>query len=158
MKLKVNLILTALILTLIFYSCGKETQSSTQGGGLFKIRYTITPQLDFGYVNNYNNIFQTFNNIQGLTGLNIMWVGGQQSSPLSTIETIELSTTKGQNISTNTFLTNSINRICHTVKIEGIINGKVFQTFSKEYGTTGTGLNAVNCKDQGQTAVNFIIP
>ena len=142
----------------MFYGCGKETQSSTQGGGLFKIRYTITPPLDFGYVGNMNNIFQTFNNIQGFTGLNLRWVGGQQSSPLSTIETIELSTTKGQNISTNTFLTNSINRICHNVKIEGIINGKVFQTFSKEYGTTGTGLNAVNCKDQGQTAVNFIIP
>ena len=40
MKLKVNLILTSLILTLMFYGCGKETQSSTQGGGLFKIRYT----------------------------------------------------------------------------------------------------------------------
>lgn len=160
MKLKVNLILTALILTLIFYSCGKETQSSTQGGGLFKIRYTITPSLQIGLGAGGigSNGFTSLCNIQGLSGLTLMWYGSSASMPFSTMETNEFSVTKGQNVGIGGIaIANQIDYQCRTLKIEAIINGKVFNTIVKEMGYSNSK-PLTKCKDFDQNSVNFIIP
>jgi hypothetical protein len=147
----------SIVLTVLIFSCGKETQSSTQGGGLFKIRYTITPPLQIGGTSISDNSFQTICPTPGFAGINIVWHGNTASTSLASIETNEYSVTKGQNITSGTALGNQMNPICHTVKIEGLINGKVFQTFTKDLGFSSLS-PMVKCKDFDQNSVNFIIP
>ena len=149
---------TAILLAVLVFSCGKETQATTQGGGMFKIRYTITPALQ-----NEGTPFQSMFTAQclspGFESMSVFWYGHLVTKPLSTIETYEYSVTKGQNISIPGIgCYNGLNLICRTVKIEGIINGKVFQTLTKELGMLST-TPAVYCKDQETSSgFNFIIP
>jgi len=41
-------IIIALFFSLLFYSCGKETQNTTQGGGKFVVTAKISPPLQSG--------------------------------------------------------------------------------------------------------------
>ncbi len=149
---------TAILLAVLVFSCGKETQTTTQGGGLFKIRYTITPALENGGTFLNSSRFNAPCLSPGFEVMLVQWYGYTASKALSTIETNEYSVTKGQNISIPGITCyNELNLICRTVKIEGIINGKVFQTLTKELGMLSTS-PAVYCKDQTSPGFNFIIP
>ena len=84
---------TAILLAVLVFSCGKETQTTTQGGGKFIIKATFTPPLQFGkIVSAYNST-----RIWGL-GFDIMWDGISKQYDLSELTTDELSVTSGQNI------------------------------------------------------------
>lgn len=158
---KITPIITALAFVISIISYGKETQSSTQGGGLFKIRYTITPSLQNGLGGTggtRQNIFTSMCNIQGLSGLNTMWYGGSASAPFSTMETNEFSVTKGQNLGFGAIqILNDIDYQCRTLKIEAIINGKVFNAVIKELGYSSFN-PLIKCKDFDQNSVNFVVP
>ncbi len=157
----IKAITSSIILTVLIFSCGKETQSSTQGGGLFKVRYTITPPLQNGLggtTGTSQNAFTSMCNIQGLSGLTLMWYGNSANLPFSTMETNEFSVTKGQNVGIAAIqILNQIDYQCRTLKIEGIINGKVFNTITKEMGYSSSK-PLIKCKDFDQNSVNFIMP
>ncbi len=143
------LIIASLTLTLII-SCGKENQTSTNGGGVFKVRVTIDPPLQPGLNSGaYNSI-----------GISVStttksWTGIQQTKQLSTIETDEISVTKGQNIqfTISSFL-NNYDRICRTIKYEAIQNGKVNETHIASLGIDNSGMI---CADGLMINKNFII-
>jgi hypothetical protein len=157
----IQLTVMTFFLQIIMLSCGKETQSSTQGGGLFKIRYTITPPLQYGFggtTGTSQNAFTSVCNIQGLSGLTLMWYGNSANLPFSTMETNEFSVTKGQNVGIAAIqILNQIDYQCRTLKIEAIINGKVFNTITKEMGYSSSK-PLIKCKDFDQNGVNFIMP
>ena len=144
-----------LLLTLVagIFSCGKETQSSTQGGGTFKLRVTITPALQSGEdLQNFGT-----NQFMFAFGSSIYnWIGITASAPLSGYETDEVSVTKGQNISCTLGLNSSYDLVCRTVQIDAVLNGKVIKTVSKNMGQNGNMLTY--CKDGISSTVNFIIP
>lgn len=155
MKKLCTIFTTTLLLTALVVSCGKETQSSTQGGGLFKVRVTITPPLQAGLnsnsIGNYFSIGST--TVTGGT----TWLGNSQTLPLSTWESQEYSVTKGQNFGWSIQLNNSYDVQCRQVKIEGLTDNKVFKTYNLELGVQS--LNPiVQCKDVGIGIINFIIP
>lgn len=98
---------------LLLSSCGKETQNTTQGGGVFKVRVTIDPPLQSGAPTTGST-----NSIALLVSSSgKVWSGGQQTGPLSTLETDEISVTSGQNVQffISTF-SNMFDRICRTIK------------------------------------------
>jgi hypothetical protein len=134
-------------------SCGKETQNTTQGGGVFKVRVTIDPPLQSGTAPNGGSNAILFN----ITGVaTYTWYGNQRTNALSTIETDELSVTTGQNISIwlQSF-SNTYDFMCRTVKIEALQNGKVNEThiFSLGFNNDYTKL----CGDGASVSKNFII-
>jgi hypothetical protein len=144
----------ALVCTMIMFSCGKETQSSTQGGGTCKIRITITPEIPtksrFGssdYVNSFSSLTPV---------VLLQWIGSQ-GYPLSTIESPEFSVTKGQNITCGSTSISNYDGICRSVKIECLLNNKSINAFTKELGIKDLGQSTM-CKDAANSAVNFIIP
>lgn len=148
-----------LCLTILIFACGKETQSSTQGGGNFKIRYTIIPALQNGLnsVQASNQFHSLCNSSPSLTGLSLHWWGSNSNNPFSTIETNEFAVTKGQNVTIQAItLINSYDYQCRSVKIEAFINGKLFNTVTREMGYSSA--NGVKCLDFDQNSVNYIIP
>lgn len=152
----IKAIASSFLLTVLIFSCGKETQNSTQGGGKFKIRYTISPALSFG--TSSGNFFNTIATTQGFSGLNLRWFGNSSSSDLTTIETVEYSVTKGQNISIG-HVVNNDDKVCRSLKIEGLINGNVFFSTTKLLGISGgTPAQPTKCADTDNNSVNFIIP
>lgn len=154
MKPLLKITLVTLSLLILIAACGKETQTTTQGGGTFKIRLTVSPSLQTGNVGSAANSFQVISQTPSLPALSYMWNG---KTTLSAIETNEVSVTKGQNVTIAFVLGNQLNPVCHTVKIEGLINGKVIQTFTKEAGYSNLNPPTV-CKDFYNNSVNFIIP
>ena len=140
-----------LLTTLILGSCGKETQSTTQGGGVFKVRVTIDPPLQPGATTTGGI---NFISIAGPSSIK-SWIGAQQTSPLSTIETDEISVTSGQNVqfSISNF-SNQFDFNCRTVKYEAIQNGKI-----NEVHTVSLGYNGISsvCVDGFIVSKNFIM-
>lgn len=144
----------ALVCTMILFSCGKETQSSTQGGGICKIRYTITPSLSGK--SKLNGIEQAHSFTSVTPIVLIQWVG-TITTTLSSIESPEFSVTKGQNVTIGSTSINSYDNTCRSVKIECIVNNKTVNSFIKELGyLSNTPLTP--CKDNSNSSVNFIIP
>lgn len=156
----IKAIVSSIILTILIFSCGKETQSSTQGGGLFKLRYTITPALQNGKnpTGDGNSFLSFCNSSPSLAGLTLSWIGFTSNNPCSTLETNEFAVTKGQNVTIQSItIGNSYDDQCRTLKIEAFINGKVFNTVVKEMGYYRTN-TLIKCKDVDQNSVNYIIP
>ena len=147
----------SLALTILVFSCGKETQATTQGGGLFKYRVTITPPLQFGKTGQFNtksnNVFITVPSL----GTGYQWNGDQMTSNYSTYESQEFSVTKGQNILFQVGIVNTYDLICRNVKIEALINGNVFKTVTQEKGYSSDS-PLIKCKDFDAPTLNFIIP
>jgi hypothetical protein len=154
MKKRFTIFTTTLLLTALIVSCGKETQSSTQGGGMFKVRVTITPPLNNGGAIGNSNTFAV------LLPENYQWNGYLQSSSLSSWQSQEISVTKGQNVQTNLAINTYFDLKCRQVKFEGILNGNVIKTIDLELGQTSIS-PPVNCKDQvtgTYLSINSIIP
>jgi hypothetical protein len=145
-----RLSIIALTLQLSILSCGKETQNTTQGGGVFKITAKISPPLQIGVVNGGMNAFSL-----GINGSTAQWIGNSASSNLSEITTDELSVTSGQNITSIIYLSNAYDQVCRTVTLEGIQNGKVIKTYNLELGIKDAA-KALYCKDGYQITKNFI--
>ena len=143
----------ALVCTIIMFSCGKETQSTTQGGGVCKIKITISPEIPM--TSKFNNTDYT-NSFQSSCGFLLQWTGSSGFA-LSTIETPEFSVTKGQNVSCSGTSIANYDEICRTVKIECFVNNKSVGLFTKELGIKSF-IPAIYCKDVGNSTVNFIIP
>ena len=155
MKKTLYLLFTATVFTALLLGCGKETQSSTQGGGLFKVRVTITPPLQSGSTNgglNLNQILISSNFFY------YQWVGTNSSTNLSVYESQEYSVTKGQNLPVSVSLLNQYDYICRQVTIEGLTDNKVFKTVTLELGIKSTTPTILYCKDSQNPQVNFIIP
>jgi hypothetical protein len=143
----------SIVLTVLIFSCGKETQSSTQGGGMCKIRFTISPAIPSTYkipgsAYSFPTNFQSF-----ISGQSLYWAGAQGT--LSTIETSEFSVTTGQNIPIQTKVECSDN-ICRSIFIECIVNNKSVNSYTKEVGFSS--YPSVMCKDGLNPSLNFIIP
>lgn len=153
----IKAIAASIILTLLVFSCGKETQSSTQGGGLFKYRVTINPSIPNNpAIAGQGNILWIYTNLPELGIYN--WVTSSSNpkpEPLTNYESPEISVTKGQNVSiTGIILTNSGDLGCIQTKIEGIQNGKIIKSVILNLGYS----NATSqCKDFNNTKINFII-
>jgi hypothetical protein len=143
----------ALIIVISIMSCGKETQSSTQGGGLFKVRIEINPPLQKGVNQIYTNAFTCNGPLAQIK----QWNGSVANSDFDNYESQEVSVTKGQNISIIIGLNSSFDYKCRSVKIYGIINGNIFNTLTKEMGFSSTNPNLL-CTDESGQAINFIIP
>jgi hypothetical protein len=149
---KISIILIGIAFSILLLgSCGKETQSTTQGGGVFKVRVTIDPPLQPGvsspFLSNSVNIIMA-GNIRG-------WNGGLQTVPLSTLETDEISVTSGQNV--QLFITdfsNIVDRNCRTVKYEAIQNGKINEVHIVSLGYNGS---SSLCADGVSVSKNFIM-
>jgi hypothetical protein len=144
----------ALVCTTAFFSCGKETQTSTQGGGICKIKFTITPEIPtktkFGLVD-YANSFSS------ITPVVVLQWNGLSGFPLATIESPEFSVTKGQNITCGSTTITNYDGICRSIKIECILNNKSIKAFTKELGYMDISKGTM-CKDATNSGVNFIIP
>lgn len=145
MKKTLYLLFTATVFTALLLGCGKETQSSTQGGGLFKLKVTFTPPLQ-GPVG-------SFQINAPAPSINYVWTG---SPDLSVYESQEYSVTKGQNISVG-FYDNLVVLVCRQVKVEGLLDNKVFKSTTLELGRKSIN-PIINCKDGTNQQVNFIIP
>lgn len=157
MKKLFTIFTATLLLTALVVSCGKETQSSTQGGGICKIRYTITPPLQPGIrLGIYYNSFAPYS-------LNTGWLGTTQTQPLSTTETQEFSVTKGQNVGVGASLQNLYDLVCRQVKVDFLIDNSVKKTVILEmgyskYDTSDPNNPVLYCKDGVQASLNFIVP
>jgi hypothetical protein len=155
MKKTLYLLFTATVFTALLLGCGKETQSSTQGGGIFKLRVNINPPLQYGssgVSGSQYNLFQIISPA-GTT----LWMGNSQSVDLSSWESPEISVTKGQNLPVTVGLNDLKDLKCHQVKIDGLIDNKVIKSVVLELGQTS--LNPiVQCKDVNNTNINFIVP
>ncbi|MBM3399752.1 MAG: hypothetical protein FJY15_04205 [Bacteroidetes bacterium] len=153
MKKLFSIIATTLLLTALIVSCGKETQSSTQGGGICKIRTTITPPLQTGETGLGQSNFFYASTPVGI----ISWNGVGQTSALASIESQEFSVTKGQNVTF--YITDFINFydfVCRQVKVEFLIDNKVKKTeILLEFGFTSVNMS---CKDGYMKTLNFIVP
>jgi hypothetical protein len=149
-----------IILQIFMFSCGKETQNTTKGGGLFKVKYTFTPALQNGTTSNggSNTFLSVCNSSPALTGLSLQWHGNSALNPCSSLETNEFSVTNGQNVSIGGLgVSNLFDLQCRTVKIEAMINGKVFNTVVREFGYSKIN-PLTKCADFDNNSVNFIIP
>jgi hypothetical protein len=138
----------ALTLQAFILSCGKETQNTTQGGGVFKIKAKISPALQFGQNGTGVNAFSL-----GINGSTAQWIGNSASSNLSEITTDELSVTSGQNITSIIYLNNGYDQVCRTVTLEGIQNGKIVKLYTLNMGSSKT---TVVCPDNTTATKNFI--
>jgi hypothetical protein len=143
----------SIVLTVLIFSCGKETQSSTQGGGTFNLRLTISPPLQFGKnaSSASNTLFMQATNIQK------QWSGNSASQSLSQIISDDISVTSGQNVFCIIQIMNQYDYVCRTVIAEGIQNGKVIKTYNLELGIKDAAA-ASYCIDGFQNTKNFIIP
>lgn len=146
----------ALVCTIIFFSCGKETQSTTQGGGICKIKITISPEIPITSKFNGVESQNSFISFWPLPATTLQW-SGASGYALSTIESPEFSVTKGQNVSSSGTSISNYDGICRTVNIECFVNNKSVGLFTKELGIKSTSPYSL-CKDQGNSTVNFIIP
>jgi hypothetical protein len=154
MKKLVTIFTVTFILTALLISCDKETPSS-QGGGVFKVKVSITPPLTGGTNANFGfNYFQL-----GSVGGSLMFHGStyNESNTLSNWEGQEVSVTKGQNIPVMIGLNSLYDLKCRKVLLEGFLDGKLLKSVSLELGQT-SAVPIVNCKDQQTTTINFIIP
>jgi hypothetical protein len=159
----------ATLFTIFLFGCGKETQSSTQGGGLFKYKVTITPSLDTGMGSvTFGGLFYprlTYNtvNIQVPALMSSYgWSSQIEPKPFSVYENPnEFSVTKGQNIAVNVNIVNQKNPGCIQIRLDGYIDGKIFKTFNAQGGyqtfTYPTGVFCPN-SNNGSQQFNFIIP
>jgi len=112
---------TAILLAVLVFSCGKETQSTTQGGGKLKLVLTSTPTITNGEIF-IPNIFNP---------------GAGQGSYLDIkkngkVETDEFSVTSGQNFAVTVI--GGTTTGCTTLKLEAFVNGKLIQTISHTAG------------------------
>ena len=157
MKKRFTIFTTTLLLTALIVSCGKETQSSTQGGGICKIRYTITPPLQPGIrLGAYYNGFSPYSP-------NPSWNGFTQTQALSITETQGFSVTKGQNVTVSAQLSNLFDLVCRQVKVEVLIDNNIKKTVILEMGYTKFDTMDPNnpvlyCKDEVYASFNFIVP
>ena len=147
--------LIAMLCTVIVFSCGKETQSSTQGGGICKIRITFSPQIPM--TSKFNGFDQP-NSFQSVCAGSLLSWNGAVGNALSTIETPEFSVTKGQNISCQSTSISNYDQICRTVSFECFVNNKSVGLFTKELGIIQLSSPILLCKDHSNNTVNFIIP
>ncbi len=153
MKKTATMLFASILLTIGFFSCGKETQSTTQGGGIFVIKATITPPLQFGKSSAQvpqSNLFQLWG-----SGFLSKWDGNSNSTELSEIMSDEISVTSGQNLSCWFMISNSYDFSCRTIKLEGIQNGKTIKTYTLSMGMGSNG--ATLCTDGNQNQKSFII-
>jgi hypothetical protein len=158
----------ATLFTIFLFGCGKETQSSTQGGGLFKYKVTISPSLDTGmgpaiYMGVLlPRVTVNMVTISAATGSGYVWHGQTEPKPFSVYEDRnEFSVTKGQNIAVYVNIGNQKNPGCIQIRVDGYIDGKIFKTFNAQGGyqtyTYPTGVYCPN-SNNGFQQFNFIIP
>ena len=141
---------TAILLAVLVFSCGKETQSTTQGGGTFVIKATISPPLQAG-----KNGMQQSNQVQLSCVTSQFWSGIDKSTSLSEISTDPISVTSGQNVSCILSISNGYDFVCRTVTLEGIQNGKTIKTYTLSLGYNSSSLTT--CIDGNGGHKNFII-
>ena len=144
-------IIIALFFSLLLYSCGKETQNTTQGGGKFVVTAKVSPPLQAGSNSGAYNLFQI-----AVAGSSNTWLGQSQSNSISELSTDEIAVTKGQNIGVVAMLSNAYDLTCRTITLQGIQNGKIIKTYTLNIGYDGSLTKF--CKD-GNTTIqkNFII-
>jgi hypothetical protein len=136
---------TAILLTVLVFSCGKETQATTQGGGKLKLVLTSTPTISNGEII-MPNIFNP-GTLQG------RYIDLKKNGK---VETDEFSVTSGQNFSVMLYGGSATG--CTTLKLEAYVNGKLIQTITHTaggtYGTTtceypasnyGNGIFGIPC-------------
>jgi hypothetical protein len=136
---------TAILLVVLVFSCGKETQATTQGGGKLKLVLTSTP-LNFAGEIHMPNIFNPGTSIGRYIDI----------KKNGKVETDEFAVTKGQNFSV--ILYGGTATGCTSLKLEAFVDGKLIQTITHTaggtYGTTtceypasgsGIGLFGIPC-------------
>jgi hypothetical protein len=145
---------TAIILAVLVFSCGKESQSTTQGGGTFIVRAKISPPLQSGktiqsQVSVYNGI-----SLWGL-GFSTTWDGSAQTQGISEIISNEISVTSGQNVMAYIRISNLYDFTCRTITLEGIQNGKIIKSYTLNMGYNGSP--SAFCTGQLSQNRNFIM-
>ncbi len=150
MKKTSTILLLSFLLSLGLFSCGKETQSTTQGGGTFICKVSISPPLQAGSVSSgqYNTI-----QIWG-GGFLSKWDGSANSVSLSELSSDPISVTSGQNVTCYLFVANSYDLACRTITIDGIQNGKTIKSYTLSMGSSGA---TMPCTDGIQNQKTFII-
>ena len=117
---------TAILLAVLVFSCGKETQTTTQGGGKLKLFLTSTPTNTNGVIN-MPNIFNP-GTLQGAYA---------DTKRNGKVETDEFAVTQGQNFQVTLYGGTATG--CTTLKLEAYVNGKLIQTITHTAGgTAGT--------------------
>ena len=136
-------------------SCGKETQSTAQGGGVFKVKVTVNPPLQKGIGLSPSEYNSAGVSIAGF--LNTGWSGNTNNADLSNFTTEEIAVTNGQNLSVYVYVSNFKDLNCRDVKIEGIQNGKVIKTYNYSMGYKSLLPTPNLCLDGNAVQNNFII-
>ncbi len=136
----------SILFTILIFSCGKENQSSNQGGK-FYVKATISPPLQLG-----KNMFQiAFVDIINLK----QWNGITGSKPCSELSSFEADVTGGQEIKVEIICQNNEDYLCRTVTLQGILNGNVIKTYSLSMGNDKTNSNF--CPDGEEIQKTFTI-
>jgi len=112
---------TAILLAVLVFSCGKETQTTTQGSGKLKLVLTSTPTNTGGEII-MPNIFNPGTS-QG------RYIDIKKNGK---VETDEFAVTKGQNFSV--MLYGGTATGCTTLKLEAFVDGKLIQTITHTAG------------------------
>ena len=150
---------TAILLAVLVFSCGKETQSSTQGGGNLKVKISVYPPLQIG--KDSTSLNTNFNQFGATVDYQTyMWNGLNDKSSFISWESQEFAVTKGQNFLVSTLVYNNYDFVCRSVKIEAYLNNVIFKVINLELGFDGN--NNTKCKDQPNigsgNSINLIIP
>jgi hypothetical protein len=118
-----------LFTTLILGSCGKETQSTTQGGGKLYIKLTSSP------ANNTEAIFVPA--VFGEFGMNKIYYPKTINSGIITTDSFNV--VKGQNFPITISGGNTTS--CSNILVEVFLDGKLYRTRNFSVGGIPTGLN-----------------
>jgi hypothetical protein len=121
-----------LILLLLFSFASSCNKASTKEPGVLKFRVSITPPVEIGYVNNIENYVQIMSAHYGIN-----WWGRFEFADFSDYEFTINHRQIGYYddfLDLRVRIENIKDFGCRRVKIEGLLDNKVFQTFELEAG------------------------
>ena len=151
MKKTATMLCASLLLTIGFFSCGKETQSTTKSSIKFYVKVRVSPPLQSGQNVNVgsNNNLKIYNGSE-----ETRWYGVSETLSLSELNSKEITVNSGLTYGVNVSLYNQYDLKCRTITLEGIQNGKVIKSYVVNMGASPSG---TECKDGGSVYRTFII-
>ena len=126
---KFNFLFILTLSLISFFSCGKETQSSTQGGGQIYIKLTSSP------ANNTEAIFVPA--VFGEYGMNKIYYPKTVNSGIITTDSFNV--VKGQNFPIT--ISGGNTTTCSNILVEVFLDGKPYKSRIFSVGGNPTGFN-----------------
>ena len=154
MKKTATMLCASLLLTIGFFSCGKEVQTISPIDSTFKIKVTIVPPLQHGQTVISGSVAFNGFRIFGI-GYDLNWFGPSEKVELSELTTGQIPVKSGQNLDVNLVISNTYDHQCRNVKIEGILNDKIIKSYILSMGYSN--LNNSFCADGMEIKKNFTI-